>query len=175
MGLIEDLLGGNTLLQIQRSYWAAKLNDGSWLSEAWVKTDVRVGGRRHYDWTNDLVATGDVERVTELWLLCPSSAPSPQGNTVRVPIHEPGTAFQFKRGAFNTNIVQGRKLMIAQAIGRLDDKATGEAVVFLWDQLRFALFAPWYVNLYDPHGLGAWRDDTLPVPALEFRQLGIRV
>lgn len=172
MALIHELLSGKSLLQLDRSYWAVKLKRGRWLSEAWTHTDLSAATERAYDWTNDLVATGDIARVTELWLLCPASATSPVGNTVRVPIRETDRAIQFKRGVFDTNLATGRKQMTAQVIGRLEDYATGEATLFVWDQERFALYAPWHVNLYDPQGLGAWRPDGMPIPRLTLAQLG---
>src|SRR5690242_11064514 len=101
MGLIDDLLG-QPLMKIDRSYWAVKLKNDQWLSEARLTYD--KGSFRHFDWSNDLVATGDVLKIKELWLLCPPNKFSPLGNTARLVIEEPGTAFQFKVGHADSNI-----------------------------------------------------------------------
>src|SRR5947209_5353471 len=69
-----------------KSYWAVKLKDNKgWLQEC--------DGR---DWTDDLVANGDVRNIEELWLFAPPNPWSPRGNTARLPITVPGRAFQFK-------------------------------------------------------------------------------
>src|SRR5439155_5145109 len=131
MGLVEELLGCS-LLQIDRSWWAVRLNTGEWISEARVHTDIYKGVERHFDWTLDLVANGDVMKITELWLLCPSSRTSPLGNTARLVITEPGTAFQFKIGTADSNIVTTERNPQAHIIGKILNKENGDCECFIY-------------------------------------------
>src|SRR6266849_2969517 len=101
--LVHQLLGCS-LLQITKSYWAVRLDNDEWLCEARVHTDLYRGVERHFEWYEDLVANGDCMRIKELWLLCPPNRLSPLGNTARLPIVEPGTAFDFKVATADSNI-----------------------------------------------------------------------
>lgn len=148
MGLIKDLLGCS-LLQIDRSYWAVKLNTGEWLCEARVKTDLYNGRERHFDWSNDLVANGDVLKITQIWLLCPPSQTSPLGNTAYLTITEPGTAFQFKVAAVDSNITATSRQAIAHVIGKVINKETGDCECFIWDEVQQGLITP-ETQIYDP-------------------------
>lgn len=141
MQLIEELLGC-PLLEITRSYWAVKLNTGEWVSEARFVHDWRQGAQRRIDWYLDLAATGDCKRITELWLLCPPSQTSPLGNTARLPIVRPGSAFQFKITTHDTPIVgPGVRSLQAHVIGRVDDEE-GNCTCFAWDEIQDGLLTP---------------------------------
>src|SRR5438045_1897656 len=90
---------------IHHAVWAVKLSTGKFLSErdmVWDSLQREHGAdgifptrpnKRPFDWTLDLVQTGDVRKIRELWLVCPPNPHSPFGNTARLPIVEPGTAF----------------------------------------------------------------------------------
>lgn len=139
--LIRQLLGC-TLLDITCSYWAAKLNTGEWISEARFVHDWRKGEERHIDWMDDIVATGDSQRIAELWLLCPPSKTAPLGNTARLPITRPGSAFQFKIATHDTPLAgPAIHTQQAQIIGRVDD-ADGNCTCFVWDLIEGGLLTP---------------------------------
>lgn len=142
MALVEELLGC-PLQTIDRSYWAAKLNTGEWVSEARFVHDWRKGEQRRIDWMDDLCATGDCKRITELWLLCPPSRTSPLGNTARLPITRPGSAFQFKIAMHDSPGVVGPGIRTQQAhvIGRVDDEE-GNCTCFVWDIVQDGLLTP---------------------------------
>lgn len=157
MGLVEDLLGC-PLQAIDRSYWAVRLSTGEWLCEARTKTDLRTGMERFFDWSNDLVANGDVLKIRELWLLCPPSRTSPLGNTARLDITEPGTAFQLKIATIDSSIVASSRTVQAHIIGRIDNKETGECTCYIWDTVQDGLCTP-ETMIYDPMTGSAKRDE----------------
>jgi len=194
VGLVEELLGC-PLLEITRSWWAVRLNTGEWVCEARVKTDLYRGEERHYDWSNDLVANEDVLKITELWLLCPPSKTSPLGNTARLVITEPGTAFQFKVATADSNIASISRNMQAHIIGKITNKETGDCDIFAWDEVQQGLITP-ETRIYDPLTGGArrdkdgnlvyagknniynfhgWRSSMADMGRLELRTVGVRV
>jgi hypothetical protein len=158
MGLIEELLGC-PLQQLTRSFWVVRLNTGEWVSEARVKTDVYQGRERHFDWVLDLVANGDVLKIQQLWLLCPPSKTSPLGNTARLDITEPGTAFQFKVATVDSSIV-GPSIHGIQAhiIGRVDNKETGDCTCYIYDPIESGMITP-ETQIYNPATGGVMRDE----------------
>jgi hypothetical protein len=195
MGLIDDLLGC-PLLEITRSYWAAKLNTGEWVSEARFVHDWQQGTQRRIDWYLDLAATGDCKRITELWLLCPPSKTSPLGNTARLPIVRPSSAFQFKITMHDTPIVgPGVRSLQAHVIGRVDDEE-GNCTCFAWDEVQDGLltpetisydgdepFYPLKTNVHhfgwrikgDRRVQGMWRPSLAPLGQLAIDRLGVTV
>lgn len=148
MSLIDELLGC-PLLEIDRSYWAAKRDDDKWMCERQYVHDWRKGERRHLDWGLDIAATKDCERLTEVWLLCPPSKTSPLGNTARIPIVRPYSAFSFKVGTadFVGVVGRGRQTMQAHIIGRVND-SDGSCVCFAWDPIEDGLITP-ETTVYD--------------------------
>lgn len=193
MSLVEDLLGC-PLAALPRSFWAVKLKDpDAWMCEARVVTDIARGEERLFDWSLDLVATGDVLRVKELWLFCPPSITSPLGNTARLTITDPGTAFQFKVGTAHAN---GIRQVEAHIIGRVLEKEEGSCECFIWDTAQNGLITPntpiWdsatrqskrdaagnlvfagKTSVYDFH---SWRPDSLaPLGRLELETLGVKL
>jgi hypothetical protein len=168
--LCYDLLGCS-LLQIQRSYWAVKLASGEWICEARVHTDLRTASERPFDWSNDLVANGEVKRIKELWLLCPPNATSPLGNTAMLPITEPGTAFQFKVAHAMSNFAESWRQADSHLIGRVTDKFTGDCECFIWDAQYACLIAPpWQTNVYQ---FGTWKESLAPRGELALATLGV--
>lgn len=173
---------GCSLLQIRRPFWAVRINDTGhlgkdWISEAHVKSDIYHGTMRLTDWTADLVANELTPHIKELWMFCPPGPVSPFGNTARLPILIPGTAFQFKVGMHDSSGGHGA---IAHLIGRVNDPATGECSIFLYDCIQQALYEPqtttirdldaaipgnagrpWKQNIHT--GIGTWTPRQVPV------------
>lgn len=191
MSLIQTLLNGRTLMQIDRSYWAAKLTSGRWISEAHKKTDLVRGTERLTDWTGDLVETGLVRDIAELWLLCPPGRVSLSGNTARLPIIEPGTAFQFKVGTFDSNFAESGRTTQGHIIGRVTDKASGACECFIWDAREEALYTPettrlvWDATLHcflsvypcctSVNNFNAWSDHVAHIGQLGHDVLGLQL
>lgn len=172
MSFVKSVLGA-TVGKIlgDRAYWAARLSDGSWRSELDTRHEIRTGTVRPFDWSLDLVDTGDVLKIRELWLFCPPNRLSPLGNTARLPIVEPGTAFQFKVGNLFAVGASGRN-KAAQIIGRIDDKVSGACTCFIWDEELRAMGQPWQTNVND---FGTWRDGIMPIGELDLRVLGVKL
>jgi hypothetical protein len=203
MGLIEDLLGC-PLQQITRSYWAVKLTTGEWLCEArvtrWIPRgdkhridSLPHGQERHFDWTLDLVSTGDVKKVTQLWLLCPPSKTSPLGNTARLDISEPGTAFQFKIATADSSIASpATRTLQAHIIGKVIDKLTGTCECYIYDPVEDGMITP-ETQIFDPvqgvrrdaagepiyagrtnvYNFHSWRPSLAPPGRLHLDMLGV--
>ncbi len=195
MGLIEELLG-TSILNIDRSYWAVKLRNNEWVSEARIHVDPYTGIMRNFDWSADLVANDDVLRIQELWLICPPGRTSPLGNTARLDITEPGTAFQFKVGMVDSNVAVAHKTLQAHIIGKVVDKITGACECFIYDPLQAGLITP-DTLIYDKRTGGLVRDEQgniaragrtsvydfhswnpgsiAPLGRLEFNTIGVRL
>lgn len=192
MGLIEKLLGC-PLQALTRSYWAAKLNTGEWVSEARTVHDWRKGEQRQIDWMDDIVATGDCNKIVELWLFCPPSPTSRFGNTARLPITRPGSAFQFKVATHDTAGIggPGTRTLQAHIIGRVDD-AEGNCTCFIYDTVQDGLLTPEtpiYDHLQgtkqDGHGnlmyagktnvnhFHSWRPSLAPIGQLALDRIGV--
>lgn len=163
---------GCSILQINRAWWAVRLDNDEWLCEARVHTDLHKGVERHYEWYEDLVANGDCMRIKELWLLCPPNALSPLGNTARLPIVEPGTAFNFKIARASSNFVETWKTQEAHIIGRVDDKVTGACACFIWDDRYSLLTEPFHSNI---HNFGTWRESLPPRGPLAWEKMGVKL
>ena len=148
MSLVDELLGC-PLLEITRSYWAVRRDDDKWICEAQYVHDWRKGERRHLDWPNDIRATGDCKRIKELWLLCPPSKTSPLGNTARIPIHRPCSAFEFKIATadFVGIVGTGKRTVQCHIIGRVNE-SDGSCVCFAWDPIEDGLITP-ETTVYD--------------------------
>lgn len=181
MQLIHDLLGCS-LLEITRSYWAAKLNTGEWVSEARSVHNWRTGEQRPIDWYLDLAATGDCERITEVWLFCPPSQTSPLGNTARLPIERPNSAFQFKVTTHDTPIVgTGVRTLQAHIIGRVDNEE-GNCTCFIYDPILDGLLTPetpiageegQYAGKTNVTRFHSWRPSLAPLGQLALDRLGV--
>jgi hypothetical protein len=160
MALVDDLLGCS-ILEIVRSYWAAKLSTGEWVSEARFVHDWRKGEKRSIDWMDDIVATNDHKKITELWLLCPPSHASPMGNTARLPITRPGTAFQFKTSTYDSRIAgRGIRTLQAHVIGRVENEE-GDCTCLAYDPVEGGLVTP-ETRAYDKFGRIMENDDGTP-------------
>jgi hypothetical protein len=173
-----------------RAYWAVKLNDGKWLCELDQVQDLIIG-RRHLDWSLDICGpSGDWRKIVELWMICPPTAISPAGNTARLPITVPGTAFQLKVGFLDSSIGNSLRRQVAQMIGRVTNEETGDCEVFVYDYAAQALvvcengkdedgkpaYGPWKTNVYN---MGSWRPNipgtpsVAPIGRLSFEVVGL--
>lgn len=169
MGFIPSLLGsiiGRILPD--RPYWAVKLSSGKMLTELDQQFDHLHGRARPFDWTLDLVSTGDILKVTELWLFCPPNQMNPRGQVARLPITEPRTAFQFKVGTMDAFGGHARGMQ-SQIIGRVDDKVSGACTCFVWDSVLNAM-GTWHSNVYT---MGTWRDGATVIGELSHAVLGL--
>lgn len=177
---------GGTALTIplpgETSYWAAKLKDpDEWVCERdvgdaravkWVTQEEHAGSARRpidqiiaprpMSWSLDIVGSGDWQRITELWLFCPMSPTSPAGNTARLPITTPGTAFELHVKTVDSNLVQSVHSLQAQIIGRVMD-STGECECFIYDDTLEGMIALWRSNVYH---FGTWRPPIPGKPAI---------
>lgn len=170
-GLVYQLLGCS-LLEIDRSYWAVKLDNEEWICEARVHIDATTGVERHYQWYEDIVSNGDGAHIKELWLLCPANNVSPLGNTARIPIVEPWTAFDFKVAHASSNIARSWNTQEAHIIGRVDDRGTGDCTCFIWDCRYNTLCQPFHTNV---HNFGTWKTSLPPRGALALEKIGVRL
>lgn len=164
MGVITTLLGSviNTLQP--QAFWAVKLRNGTFRSEL----DRRPPGRA-FDWTLDLVDTGEVHQIRELWLICPPNRDNPLGQTARLPLRRPGTAFQLKVGMVH-GMGETSRTLVSQLIGRVDDPLTGACTCFVWDADLRSL-GTWQSAIYPR--LGSWRAEIAPIGVLNEEILGL--
>ena len=163
---------GCSLLQLDRAWWAVRLKGDEWVCEARTHTDPYTGQERHFEWYEDLVQNDDVKDIIELWLFCPPNHLSPLGNTARLPIIEPFTAFNFKIAHATSNFIETWRGCEAHIIGRVDSKATGDCTCLIWDEKYQMLTQPWQTNI---HNFGSWRSDLAPRGPLAFEKMGVRL
>lgn len=121
-----------------RSYWGIALRrtpeaKNEWRSELDTKVSVRDAWGGNLQWYDDIVATGDIRYVKELWLFCPRSKNTPVGATCELDIHPGQYAFQIKGAA--CNIAGGGRYDTWQLIGRVDNPITGDSTCYVWDYL----------------------------------------
>lgn len=154
-----------------RPYWAAKLSSGTWVCELDERYDVARGAKRPFDWTLDLVDTGDVLKITELWLFCPPGPQSPLGSTMRLPITEPGTAFQCKVGMVDA-FASWQKTVQHQIIGRIIDKAMGTCEYVVYDGVLGIMSTPMINSVYN---FVSWREGIPSLGRLNLDVLGLRL
>lgn len=156
-------------MMVPYSFWVVKLDNGKLLSERDTVNDFIKDGKRPIDWTLDLITTGDIYRVKELWLICPPNPGNPTGQTARLPITIPGTAFQFKVANMDVMGAWG-KTRAAHVIGRVDHPETGDCTVFAWDDELRALIAPYQTNI---HEFKTWRDSIASPRHISMPVLGL--
>lgn len=142
------------------SYWSVILNTGKRYSELdMIDTDL-LRGVRPLDWHLDIVATGDVARIAELWLHTPAG-------DVALKIVEPCTAY-----IFNSSILQFGRSKVAQIIGRVDDKEQGTGIAFIWDIAMQQVYQDTCANVRD---FAAWRPGIAKIGALALDNIGVRL
>ena len=142
------------------SYWRAILTTGREISE--VQTVTYNGkNKRPILWLEDVVASGDAARIAELWIC------TPRGDAA-LRITEPYSAYQFQAGVL---MLEGRQTT-AQIIGRVDDKASGRGVAFIWDVITQQLYRDESANVM---AFAAWRPGIVPPGALALPVIGVRL
>ncbi len=154
---------------IDYAIWCVRLNSGRFLSERDMVRDPMTQLKRPFDWTLDLVNTGDTQHISELWLICPPNPTSPLGNTAKLPITEPGTAFQFKTRHLSVGTGEPS---YHQIIGRVDNKETGDCTVFVWDHIAQGMTPPMRNNIYD---FLSWRPEVGRIGPLALDVLGLKL
>ncbi len=170
MGLITSVFGSHIGKFYTFAYWAAKLrNPDQWLSEVDGRVNFIGAAYRPYDWTMDLVTTGDILRIAELWMFCPRNQLSPEGNTARIPFsqEESGTAFMF-----NVARVMMEHRVDHKIIGKVTDRDSGDCVCFIWDDLYKVMSSPFYTNV---NKFASWREGVAPIGQLSHEVIGLRL
>jgi hypothetical protein len=179
MGIVTSVLGSIiSPFLIDEAFWCVRLQDGRFLSERDMVRDGNLlegdlplhrASKRPFDWTLDLVSTGDIKRVRELWLLCPPSLGNPLGQTAKLPVVEPGTIFQFKVAYLDGSVAGTLRSRSSQLIGRVTDKVSGDCECFVWD-VGLQKLGIWHSNVYK---MGTWREEIAPINALAHDVLGL--
>lgn len=170
MGIGTSLQAIGDVIDPFQAYWSVLLTTGKRYSERDLVPTFRKGvrGVRKLDWSEDLVATGDIARVREITLHCPDK------RTAVLEITEPGTAFQFKTRSLTVLTEDGGGLEF-QVIGRVIDKVSGRCECFIWDYHP----KPGEPNLVAYKStireFGAWRDTMMPIGALSLEVQGFRL
>lgn len=142
------------------SFWRVILNTGKAYSELDIVDTDPIRGKRPLDWFLDLVATGDVARIAELWLHTPAG-------DVALKIVEPRTAY-----IFNSSILQFGRSKVAQIIGRVDDKEQGTGVAFIWDVPMQQIYRDDQASVLD---FKAWRPGIVNIGALALDNVGVKL
>lgn len=151
-------------IAIGHSYWKVKLNSGKEISELGMSFDL-LRGTRSIEWLEDIVGSGDNARIAAI-TLC-----TPHGNATLL-IGEAYTTFQLKQGTMTISERGTERILQAQIIGRVDDKATGECTAVIWDVLEQRLYTDFKTNVRD---FAAWRPGTMPIGALHLDVVGVRL
>lgn len=152
-----------------RPYWAAKRADGTWLCELDSVYDLSRAHYRPFDWTLDMVSTGDIKRLTELWLFSPPSRQYPFGQSNKLLLTPgEGSAFQLKVASMEAWGGSGRTLD-AMLIGKVTDKESGACECRVWDA-RLGMMGVWHSNVYE---MGSWAPHIAPIHELSHEVLGL--
>ncbi len=162
--------------------WAVKLSTGKFLSErdmVWDELQREVGaggfkrgiepGKRPFDWTLDIINNGDWKKIKELWMVCPPNPYSPLGNTAKLFITEPGTAFMFKTRHLSIGFGKPEYHLI---IGRVTDKITGDCEYFAYDCLLNGMTVLMQNNVYN---FQSWRPEIGRIGPLALDVLGLHL
>lgn len=154
-----------------QSYWKVRLTSGKEVSELGTKvehvihpqTGKLVARKRKIEWLEDITASGDNAHIKEL-ILC-----TPRGDA-HMPISEPYTAFQLHRGF--ASLFTGERMLLAQIIGRVDDKETGACTAAIWDVQEQRLYIDHHTTV---SSFSAWRPGVAAVGALSLEVVGVRL
>lgn len=117
---------------------------------------------RRLDWYLDIVATGDVERITAIMLYTPLGAPH-----AALKITEPRTAWILNTNNYNN--ITGNDA-VAQAIGRVEDKVAGTGTAFIWDAAVGQMFKDECACV---RNFAAWRPGICAPGALNISAMGL--
>jgi len=167
----------------QRPWWKVVLTTGKEVSERGV---VFRDGIRPIDWTLDLISTGDIYKVKEIWLMFPHELPYhtriERGNPLHqriegkissavLPIKERGCVFQMKIKTLDGSpIAMTSSTFEAQIIGAVGDKETGECRCYIWDA-RLGIIA-YKTSIYD---FGSWHERIAPISNISHSVVGLNL
>jgi hypothetical protein len=140
------------------SYWRVVLTTGRVYSELDRVQDTL--GKRPLDWYRDVCSTSDIAHIAELWLHTPAGP-------VALKITERNSAYIFNSSVMS--MVYG-KSPVAQIIGRVDDKATGTGIAFIWDVTQQQMYKDEQASVLD---FKAWRPGIADVGALAIHNMGV--
>lgn len=153
-----------------QSYWRVELSTGKVWSQLDTVYDPLRGKPEHkyqrpLDWYLDLVSTGDVQRIKVLSLHSP-------GGDAAIQIRQPGTAYQLNAAALLLDMggMGGGRQKDAQIIGRVDDRATGEGVAYIWDVHMRQMYKDEQANI---HHFQAWRPGIAALGELSWQNMGV--
>lgn len=175
MSIIQTIFGSHIGLFYDYPYWAVKLRSGGetrpeqWISEVDGRINILNASIRPYDWTKDLIDTSDIMRIEELWMFCPRTPHSPEGNTAhfRFTKDEAGTAFQFNVSKMMVDHRVDHKI-----IGKVTNRTEGDCTCFIWDGALRVMSAPYKTNVYN---FKSWRDGVAPIGKLAHEVVGLRL
>lgn len=171
MGFVQSVFGSFlSPLVSANAFWAVKLSTGKFLCELDKRFEKRSGVMRSFDWTLDLLDTGDIKKVCELWLFCPPTLINPLGSTARLPIVDQQTAFQFKIATLTTG-EHANKTVQSQVIGRVENLIDGDCTIMVWDGPLRAMSTPMRNNI---HQFSSWREGIAAPGSLSLEVLGVR-
>jgi hypothetical protein len=183
MGKFQTSLAtmGN-VINPQRPWWEVTLITGKKVSEHGI---VVRDGIRPIDWTLDLISTGDINKVKEIWLHFPKElyhhtriekgSPIHQridgkiGSAV-IPVKERGCVFQMKIKTLDRFMGQSADTFECQIIGAVGDKETGLCHCYIWDRVM-GLIA-YKTSIYD---FGTWRDGIAPLHNISHSVVGLNL
>lgn len=164
-----------TTIDPYSSHWEVVLTTGKVLTEYQLVYDFGRACHRQIDWSLDLNTTGDLYKIKELWLICPGGHRTTfRGGVerpIRLEITEPGTAFQFKHGTFNTLGVTSKNVE-AQIIGKITNKEDGDCICWIWDRIHGLIEYQSNINNF-----GMWRPNSglIPLTKLSLEVVGLRL
>jgi hypothetical protein len=163
----------------QRPWWQCVLTTGKTISEhGFVLRD----GIKPVDWSLDLVSTGDIFKVKEIWLMFPRElgyhTRIERGNPIHqridgkvssavLPVKERGCVFQMKiktLDGFGANT----STFECQIIGAVGNKETGDCHCYIWDR-ELGLVA-YKTSIYD---FGSWREGIAKITNISHSVVGL--
>lgn len=165
----------------QRPHWEVVLTTGKTISEHGI---VLRDGIRPIDWTLDLVSSGDIFKVKEIWMMFPQELSYhtriEKGNplhqringkvgSVVIPIKERGCVFQIKVKSLD-GFGSNTSTFEFQLIGAVGDKETGDCHCYIWDR-KLGLVA-YKTSIYD---FGTWREDIAPLHHISHSVVGLNL
>lgn len=186
MSLRTSLATMSNAINPQKPYWKVVLNNGKEISERGI---VVRDGIRPIDWTLDLVSTGDIYKVKEVYLMFPQELSYytriRNGNPIHqrvnerigsavIPVKERGCVFQIKVKTLDRFMGTGMDTFEYQLIGVVGDKMTGLCRCYIWDR-KMGLIA-YETSVYDPPrgiGFGTWRDGIAPLHHISHSVVGL--
>lgn len=166
---MHPLRAVQTFMQGQ-SWWHVELSTGKiWSQLDTVYDPLRGNPEKKYhrplDWYLDLVATGDVRRIRVIALH------TPRGDAA-LRIDEPSTAYQLNAASLllDLNGAGGGRQRDAQIIGRVDDKATGRGIAYIWDVPMQQMYKDEQANV---HNFQGWRPGIQALGELAIAHMGL--